>query len=83
MNKMGTITINVNDEIERQFRKAVKETKGTGKGKLGEAVTEAINKWAEEKRQKEIAAELKALIEKGFDMGKLKIKSRDELYDRH
>lgn len=79
---MGTITVNVKDEIENEFRNAVKQKKGDGKGKLGEAITEAMTDWTHKKTQKIISNQMIELMEKGFKMGKLKIKSRDELYDR-
>ena len=79
---MGTITVNVRDEIEKQFRETVKQKKGEGKGKLGEAISEAMWIWTEEKRQKSIAEEMLALTEKGFDMGKIQIKTREDLYER-
>ena len=79
---MGTITVIVNDEIEKQFRETVKELEGLRKGNLGKAITEAMYKWVNEKRQKSIAQEMISLMEKGFNMGKIKIKSREELYDR-
>lgn len=79
---MGTITINVKEGIEHEFRETVKQDKGLGKGKLGEAITEAMQKWIEEKRQKMIAKEMLSLMKNGFSMGKLKFRSRDELYDR-
>ena len=79
---MGTITITVDNETERLFRETVKREKGEGKGKLGSAISDALRRWAEEKRQTEIAAELSALMKKGFNMGKLKVHVREELYDR-
>lgn len=79
---MGTITVNISDETEQLFRETVKEEVGEGKGKLGSAISEAMQKWIDEKRQREIAKKMIALMEKGFDMGKITIKSRDELYDR-
>lgn len=79
---MGTITVNVKDDTEEEFRNTVKDEKGTGKGKLGKAIDEALRKWVEEKKQKAIARKLIELSEKGFNMGKIKIKSRAELYDR-
>ncbi len=42
---MGTITVNVRDETEGNFRAAVKENLGEGKGKLGQALEEAMSKW--------------------------------------
>lgn len=79
---MGTITVNISDETEQFFREAVKEEIGEGKGKLGAAVDDALKKWAEEKRQIELGKSMIALMEKGFDMGKITIKHRSELYDR-
>lgn len=79
---MGTITVNVSDETEQLFRETVKEEIGEGKGKLGAAVSEALQKWVDEKKQRDIAKRMIALMEKGFDMGRITIKSRDELYDR-
>ena len=79
---MGTITVNISDDTEEFFRSAVKEEVGEGKGILGKAVDEALKKWAEEKRQVEIGKKMIALMEKGFDMGKILIKHRSELYDR-
>jgi len=78
---MGTITINIKDEIEDEFREFVKEEKGLGKGKLGEAVGEALRSWAEQQKQKHLAQELTQMMKEGFLMGKLKVKSRDELYE--
>ncbi len=46
---MGTITVNVRDETEGNFRAAVKENLGEGKGKLGQALDEAMSKWLEGK----------------------------------
>lgn len=80
---MGTITVNVDDETERLFRDTVRKEKGTGKGQLGSAISEALRQWADEKRQKEIADELIALMRKGFDLGRITAHSRDELHDRN
>jgi hypothetical protein len=79
---MGTITVNVDDKTETKFRETVKEVVGTGKGKLGSAISEAMKKWVNEKRQDEIAQRQIKLLDKGFDMGSLNYKHRDELHDR-
>lgn len=79
---MGTITVNVSDETEFMFRKTVKEKLGEGKGKLGSALTEAMKKWAEEKKQKEIADRALKIVRKGIYIGFKGYKNRDELYDK-
>ena len=79
---MGTITINIRDDVEESFRQTVKKEKGLGKGKLGEAVGEALQFWAEKNKSKMIGTELVQILEKGFAMGRIKFSSRDELHVR-
>jgi len=79
---MGTITISVKDSVEERFRSVVRKTYGKRKGSIGLAVTEAINKWLNDREQEKIAKRQIELLEKGFDLGKILIKSRDELYER-
>lgn len=79
---MGTITVSVEDEIENRFRRTVKKTLGTGKGKLGTAFREAMKKWVEEKEQKRIAQKGLELLRRGFDTGGIAYKHRDELHER-
>lgn len=78
---MATITINIGDQIEALFRNVVKEELGTEKGKLGQAVTEALQLWIIKKKQEEIAQRQLGLMRKGFKLGKWKI-NRDELHER-
>jgi len=79
---MGTITISVEDIVEENFRKTATETAGRGKGVLGKAVTEAMQEWVEKKRQQKIANEMLALLDRGFEMGRLEKIDRDELHER-
>jgi hypothetical protein len=79
---MATITINVADNLDKDFRGVVEKNYGIGKGILGKAVSEALEKWIDETRQKDIAEKMIAVMEKGFDMGKITYKSKDELYER-
>lgn len=78
---MGTMTLNVEDGAEEKFRKAAELAFGSGKGSLGRAATKAFEKWAE----RELGgneAKMLALLEKGFKMGKIKYKEREELHER-
>lgn len=77
------MTISISDQTEKQFRKAVREDLGTEKGKLGSAADTAFRLWMEARKQKQFAAKGLALLERGFDMGKFKRVSRDELHERH
>lgn len=79
---MGTITVNVDDKTEKKFREAVKEKKGIGKGKLGSAISEAMNQWIKLNSDDEIAKRQIALMERGFDLGGITVKHRSELYER-
>jgi hypothetical protein len=78
---MATITINVSDDVDTTFRKTVAHEYGAEKGVLGKAVTEAIELWVTEKKQKDIAVRQLKLMEKGFSFGKFTFK-RDEIYER-
>jgi len=79
---MGTITINIKDEVEKEFRELVKSVHGTKKGDLGRALTEALQKWISDKKQDKIAQNALKLIELDFDFGKRRYKHRYELYER-
>ncbi len=81
MLNMGTMTVNVDDEMEQKFRETVAKEKGVGKGKLGSAVQEAFDLWVQEKEQNIIAQRQLQLMEKGFRMGKYKF-DREELHER-
>jgi len=78
---MGTITINVDDNMEAKFREVVAEEKGVGKGKLGSAVEEALDLWIKNKEQKDIAQRQLELMKKGFHLGKY-VFNRDDLHGR-
>lgn len=76
-----TITINIGKEVLDKLRDLASKEK-TKKGFLGKTITEATKRYLKEKEQEEIADRQIALMEKGFDMGKILIKHRSELYDR-
>lgn len=77
---MGTITINVDDSIEKKFRKAASTKYGKRKGYLGEAVTEAMQTWL--KAESGNVKKAMELLEKGHNSGGLLYKSRGELHER-
>ena len=52
---MGTITVNVKDEVEKEFKAVANIARGGEKGYLEKAVTEAMQRWINEKRQEKIA----------------------------
>ena len=79
---MGIITISIKDEVENEFRQTIKKEIGEGKGVIGQAAEEAIKKWVEEKKQKEIAErQIQRMKEGLYSLGKWKF-NREEIYDR-
>ena len=80
---MATITINLNTELSEHFREVVKKEKGEGKGIIGKAVEEALTLWIKEKEEQEIVQRQLEYMKKGFNMGKIKKYSREELHDRN
>ena len=79
---MGVITISMKDEVEKELRQTVKYEHGDSKGALGKAIEEAVNRWIEEKKQKEIAKRAMEMMNKGLYSLKGWKFNRDELYDR-
>ena len=78
---MGTITVNVKDDVEKEFRKLVRSVRGAKKGDLGKALTEAMQKWVYEKKQEKIAQEALKLLELKFNFGKRLYSNREELHE--
>lgn len=78
---MGTITISIDDDVEKQFRKVAQDTLGERKGYLGEATTEAMRLYIREKTQAEIAKDAILLLESGVHYGVRYARSRADLYE--
>jgi hypothetical protein len=75
---MGTITINIKDKIEEEFRKLAKLKYGKKKGYLGKALNKALNEWVNKKTAESRTIEL---LGKGIKMGKIKF-DREDLHER-
>lgn len=78
---MGTITICIDDATEKRFREVARRRIGDRKGCLGKATTEALELWIRTQNQEEIAQDALALLGQGFDFGKRKYRTRDDLYE--
>jgi len=74
---MGIVTISMDDEVERKLRTIVK-----GKRALGKAITSATKEWLEKQKQELLKKKLADIMRKGWPMGKILVKKREELYDR-
>ena len=79
---MATITISVDDDVDKQFRETAKKVMGEKKGFLGRAVMEAMRLWVQEKSQAEIARTALELMEEEYHFGTRHYSSRKELHDR-
>jgi hypothetical protein len=77
-----TLTFSVNAEIERKFRKVARAAKGSKKGYLGRALTDAMDKWTKEMEGSDTVAAAMALLDQGVDLGGMKYGHRDELHGR-
>ena len=82
MYSMATITVNIKDEVNEEFRKTVEEKLGRGKGVLGKAIEEAMQKWAKEKKTEEYVKEALTLMKKGlYKVGRNYTFKREEAYE--
>ena len=76
-----TVTLKIGKDVMGKLRKMA-STEKQKKGFLGRTVTEATKRYISEKEQEEIRKSALQRLRKGYNMGKLLIKDRSELYDR-
>ena len=76
-----TITINMEKGVLEKLKKLASKEKQK-KGFLGRTITEATKRYIEEKEEDKTRERLISVFRNGFDMGKILIKHREELYDR-
>lgn len=75
-----TITVNVEESVEEEFRKFAGKEYGKRKGYLGKALTQAMNEWVQ-RRNNDIEARALKLLKSGIKMKQWKF-NRDELHER-
>jgi len=81
MAETSTITINIDNGALEKVRKLAMLQKQR-KGFLGKFISNAVREYVKKIEQEEIRKKALERLEKGFHMGKIKIKHRSELYDR-
>ena len=74
-----TITVNINEEVENEFREKAALKYGKRKGYLGKAMTEAMDQWMRSLDSDTETQSLKMLKE-GIKMKKWEFK-REDLYE--
>ncbi|MFH1256776.1 MAG: hypothetical protein V1494_05805 [Candidatus Diapherotrites archaeon] len=79
---MGNLTVSLEKGVEMQIRLIAREKYGGRKGSIGKVIEEAVEKLAEDSKREKARQRLSKLMDRGFDMGKITVKSRDEIYDR-
>jgi hypothetical protein len=79
---MATITLNVTNEINNEFRNIVKTKFGEGKGRIGRAIEEAMQIWIFKQKQKELSTKGLSLLKAGIWSKKNYKFNREEAYDR-
>lgn len=79
---MGHITISLEKNAEQMLRLLASEKYQNKKGALAKVITESLKLFSKtSRREKAIQRQIK-WIDEGFELGKVLVKSRDELYDR-
>lgn len=81
MNGVAVLTISLENELALHFRKRAAALYGKRKGYLARAVAEAFSQWLA-RQQKGEEAEVRAWLERGFDMGAVSYRTRSELHER-
>ena len=75
------VTISMDKETITKLR-ALALAQKIKKGFIGKVVTEAVKEYIKKQEQEEAREKLLKMLKKGYHMGKITIKHRDELYDR-
>lgn len=75
------ITVSVQEDVEKRFRRAAASRHGKKKGYLGRALSEAMERWADEEEGAEAVAETLRLLDEGVDLGGLRYSRREELHE--
>lgn len=79
MAKTKIITISINEESEKNFRRIAILKYGKRKGALGKALTEAIDEWVRELQEKDLTSKSLELMKKGVAKKKWRF-NRDDIY---
>ncbi|MGP6238840.1 hypothetical protein ACNF40_00280 [Cuniculiplasma sp. SKW4] len=75
-----TVTVNLDESIEKRFREKARLKFGNRKGSLAKALNEAMENWLKQDNQDALSENLK-MLENGIMMKKWDFK-REDLYER-
>lgn len=77
-----TVTVNIDDEINRKFREAVIKAYGNKKGNISRAVEDAFKLLMNDINTKNADSDLLNRLNKGYNLGGIIYNTRDELHER-
>ena len=80
---MGNVTIALSDQDEAILRRLAKERFNGGKGSMAKAVADGLSRLEAESEREQARQRFLARLKKGYHLGGMTIKSRDEIYDRY
>ncbi len=75
-----TVTVNLDESIEKRFKEKARLKYGNRKGSLAKALNEALENWLKDESQDLLKENLK-LLNNGIEMKKWNF-NREELYER-
>ncbi|MCD6247028.1 MAG: hypothetical protein J7J87_01155 [Candidatus Diapherotrites archaeon] len=79
---MGNVTIALKGKSERLLRELAKEKYNNKKGALAKVISEALEQLAMNSRRKRAMERQFKWMDKGFEMGKVLVRKREDIYDR-
>jgi hypothetical protein len=79
---MGHITVSLEDKDERKLRAITSQKYRNKKGSMAKVISECLGLLEKESARERAMARQLRWMDKGFKLGKLLVKNREELYDR-
>ena len=79
---MGNITVSLEKETEQELRNLASSEYKNRKGALGKVISESIKLMAKKSARNRAMKRQFNWMNKGFKMGKIMIKKREDIYDR-
>ncbi len=79
---MGNLTITLKDQDEKRLRNMANQRYNSKKGSLAKVVSESLRLMTKQSAREMAMQRQFRWMEQGFEMGKLLIKKREDIYDR-
>jgi hypothetical protein len=79
---MGNITVSLEKSAEQKLRAIASQKYKNRKGALSKVITESLNLFSRQSARQRAMERQFRWMDKGFEMGKILAKKREEIYDR-